>query len=66
MSEYDNPRIINDQSAMAWANAAAKLSETMVQSIQNMVKFRQQQKAVANEKIVNISAALVTGLLHSA
>ncbi len=50
MSAYDNPRIINDQSAMAWANAAAKLSETMVQSIQNMVKFRQQQKAVANEK----------------
>jgi len=50
MSAYDNPRIINDQSAMAWANAAAKISETMVQSIQNMVKFRQQQKAVANEK----------------
>lgn len=50
MSAYDNPRIINDQSAMAWANAAAKLSDTMVQSIQNMVKFRNQQQAVANEK----------------
>ncbi len=50
MSAYDNPRIINDQSAMAWANASAKFSETMVQAIQNMVKFRQQQQAVANEK----------------
>ncbi len=50
MSAYDNPRIINDQSAMAWANASAKVTQTMLQGIQNVVKFRNQQKAIAAAK----------------
>ena len=50
MSAYDNPRIINDQSAMAWANASAKVTQTMLQGIQNVVKFRNQQKAIAEAK----------------
>ncbi len=50
MSAYDNPRIINDQSAMAWANASAKVTQTMLQGIQNVVKFRNEQKAIAAAK----------------
>ena len=35
---------------MAWANASAKVTQTMLQGIQNVVKFRNQQKAIAAAK----------------
>lgn len=50
MSAYDNPKIINDQSAMAWANASAKVTQTMLQGIQNVVKFRREQQLIADKK----------------
>ena len=67
MSAYDNPRIINDQSAMALANASAKVTQTMLQGIQNVVKFRNQQKAIAaakQEKFNSVWTAASLSLIH--
>lgn len=50
MSAYDNPRIINDQSAMAWAKASAELSKTIAAGIQSMSLFRAKQQEVADKK----------------
>ena len=44
MSAYDNPKLINDQSALAWAAAAQQVSNSVVSAFDKIVRFRNDQK----------------------
>jgi len=50
MSAYDNPKLINDQSALAWAAAAQQVSSALVSGYDKIVKFQNDQKAIADKK----------------
>ena len=50
MSAYDNPKLINDQSALAWAAAAQQVSSSVVSAFDKIVKFQNDQKAVSDKK----------------
>ena len=50
MSAYDNPKLINDQSALAWAAAAQQVSSAVVSGFDKIVKFQNDQKAIADKK----------------
>ena len=40
MSAYDNPKLINDKSALAWAAAAQQVTQSVVTGYQNYVDFK--------------------------
>ena len=40
MSAYDNPKLINDKSALAWAAAAQQVTQAVVTGYQNYVDFK--------------------------
>ena len=50
MSAYDNPKLINDQSALAWAAAAQQVSSSVVSAFDKIVKFQNDQKEVSDKK----------------
>ena len=50
MSAYDNPKLINDQSALAWAAAAQQVSNSVVSAFDKIVKFQNDQKEVSDKK----------------
>ena len=50
MSAYDNPKLINDKSALAWAAAAQQVSSTIVNTFEGIVKFQNDQKVVSDKK----------------
>ena len=50
MSAYDNPKLINDKSALAWAAAAQQVSTSIVDTFEGIVKFQNEQKAISDKK----------------
>jgi hypothetical protein len=50
MSAYDNPKLINDKSALAWAAAAQQVSTSIVDTFEGIVKFQNDQKAISDKK----------------
>jgi len=50
MSAYDNPKLINDKSALAWAAAAQQVSSTIVNTFEGIVKFQNDQKVISDKK----------------
>ncbi len=50
MSAYDNPKLINDKSALAWAAAAQQVSQAVVTGYQNYVDFKIKNAETAKKK----------------
>ena len=50
MSAYDNPKLINDKSALGWAAAAQQVSSTIVNTFEGIVKFQNDQKVISDKK----------------
>lgn len=50
MSAYDNPKLINDKSALAWAAAAQQVSQAAVTGYQNYVDFKIKNAETAKKK----------------
>jgi len=50
MSAYDNPKLINDKSALAWAAAAQQVSQAVVTGYQNYVDFKIKNAETARKK----------------
>ena len=50
MSAYDNPKLINDKSALAWAAAAQQVTQAVVTGYQNYVDFKIKNAEIANKK----------------
>ncbi len=50
MSAYDNPKLINDKSALAWAAAAQQVTQTVVTGYQNYVDFKIKNAETAKKK----------------
>jgi len=50
MSAYDNPKLINDKSALAWAAAAQQVTQAVVTGYQNYVDFKIKNAEIAKKK----------------
>ena len=50
MSAYDNPKLINDKSALAWAAAAQQISQAAVTGYQNYIDFKIKNAETAKKK----------------
>ena len=50
MSAYDNPKLINDKSALAWAAAAQQVTQSVVTGYQNYVDFKIKNAETAKKK----------------
>jgi hypothetical protein len=50
MSAYDNPKLINDKSALGWAAAAQQVSQAVVTGYQNYVDFKIKNAEIAKKK----------------
>tara|TARA_R110002020_G_scaffold21650_3_gene73598 strand:- start:663 stop:2429 length:1767 start_codon:yes stop_codon:yes gene_type:complete len=50
MSAYDNPKLINDKSALAWAAAAQQVTQAVVTGYQNYVDFKIKNAETAKKK----------------
>jgi hypothetical protein len=50
MSAYDNPKLINDKSALGWAAAAQQVSQAVVTGYQNYVDFKIKNAETAKKK----------------
>lgn len=50
MSAYDNPKLINDKSALGWAAAAQQVSQAVVTGYQNYVDFKIKNAETARKK----------------
>ena len=50
MSAYDNPKLINDKSALGWAAAAQQVTQAVVTGYQNYVDFKIKNAETAKKK----------------
>ena len=50
MSAYDNPKLINDKSALAWAAAAQQVTQAITTGYQNYVDFKIKNAETAKKK----------------
>jgi len=50
MSAYDNPKLINDKSALAWAAAAQQVTEAVATGYQNYVDFKIKNAEISKKK----------------